>query len=188
MATGDIVAFLNADDVYTEGALEKVSRYFKENPECKWLTGYCKIIDEEEREVRKFITRYKNYKLRRYSPESLLIENYISQPATFWRRELIEELGYMDETLHFTMDADYWCRIGQKYDLYLIKEYLAKFRITPDTKTGSSVEKTLDESISLTRRYTENKMLLFRKKLSNLRRLIVYKHILGRFRDRGVTN
>ena len=60
MATGDIVAFLNSDDVYTEGTLDKVVTYFKENTDCMWLTGYCRIIDENNKEIRKYITEYKN--------------------------------------------------------------------------------------------------------------------------------
>ena len=79
MATGDIVAFLNADDLYTEGALEKVVTYFKENPDCMWLTGYCKIIDENGKQIKKYITEYKNRKLRKFTFEQLLIEDCISQ-------------------------------------------------------------------------------------------------------------
>ena len=55
MATGDIVAFLNADDVYTDGALDKVVKYFKENPDCMWLTGYCKIIDENGKQIKNIL-------------------------------------------------------------------------------------------------------------------------------------
>ena len=62
MATGDIVAFLNADDLYTGGALEKVVKHFKKNPECKWITGYCRIMNAESKEIRRHITRYKNFK------------------------------------------------------------------------------------------------------------------------------
>ena len=176
MATGDIVAFLNADDVYTDGALDKVVTYFKENPDCMWLTGYCKIIDENGKQIKKYITEYKNRKLRKFTFEQLLIENCISQPATFWRRKLHDEVGYIDESLHYSMDQDLWARFASKYKLHLIKDYLAEFRFTPDTKTGSSIEKTLKESRQIAQRYTNSKLVLFLQNITNIKRIIVYKY------------
>jgi glycosyltransferase involved in cell wall biosynthesis len=187
MATGDIVAFLNADDLYTEGALEKVVTYFKDNPDCLWLTGYCRIIDENNKEIREYITKYKNKKLQKFSLGQLLTENAISQPSTFWRKSLMDEIGYLDESLHYSMDQDYWARMEKVSHMHLIKEYLAEFRFTSDTKTGSSVDKTLAESKLVAERYANNKWVLFRQWVSNLKRIIVYKgtdilkKILGRF-------
>jgi glycosyltransferase involved in cell wall biosynthesis len=175
MATGDIIAFLNADDLYTEGALEKVVTYFKDNPDCLWLTGYCRIIDENNKEIRKYITKYKNIGLERLTLDSLLIEDTISQPATFWRKSLMDEIGYLDESLHYAMDYDYWVRMEKVSHMHLIKEYLAEFRFTSDTKTGSSVDKTLAESRLIAERYADNKWILFRQWMSNLKRIIVYK-------------
>lgn len=177
MATGDIVAFLNADDTYTEGTLEKVVKYFKEHPDCMWLTGYCRIIDENDKEIRKFVTDYKNSKLKKFSFDQLLIEDSISQPATFWRRKLLDEFGYIDEGLHFAMDQDLWARFAKKYKLHLIPEYLAEFRFTSDTKTGSSIDKTLKESKLVAERYTDNKWILVRQWLSNQKRIFVYKYL-----------
>jgi glycosyltransferase involved in cell wall biosynthesis len=177
MATGDIVAFLNSDDTYTNDSLDKVVKYFKENPDCMWLTGYCRIIDEDGKEIREFVTEYKNKKLRNYSFNKLLIENFISQPATFWRKEVMDELGYLDEDYHYSMDQEYWCRIGSKYDLHLIPEYLAEFRFTSGTKTGSSIEKTLKESKRIAERYTDSKWVLFLQYMSNIKRIIFYKYI-----------
>lgn len=177
MATGDIVAFLNSDDIYTQGALDKVVRYFKDNPECMWLTGYCRIIDENDKQVKKYITKYKNKKLRNFSFEQLLIEDCISQPATFWIRELLDEVGYIDESLHFSMDQDLWARFAKRYELHLIRDYLAEFRFTSDTKTGSSVKKTLEDSKLVAERYTDNKWVLRRQWLSNLKRIFVYKYV-----------
>ncbi len=177
MATGDIVAFLNADDLYTEGALDKVVKYFKNNPECMWLTGYCKIIDENDEVIKEYITKYKNQKLKNFSLDQLLIENCISQPSTFWRKIVTEEIGYIDESLHYSMDQDYWARIALKYKLHIIPEYLAGFRFTSDTKTGSSIEKTLSESQKIAEKYTKKKSVLFKQKLSNIKRIISYKYL-----------
>lgn len=175
MATGDIVAFLNADDLYTEGALDRVVRYFKNNPDCMWLTGYCKIIDENSKEIRKYITEYKNMGLRKLSMKSLLIEDSISQPATFWRKSIMDKVGYLDESLHYAMDHDYWVRMEQVSHVHLIREYLAEFRFTSDTKTGSSIYKTLAESKLIAQKYSNSRWILFRQWLSNIKRVFVYK-------------
>lgn len=175
MATGDVVAFLNADDLYAEGALETVVTYLKKNSDCMWLTGYCRIIDEENKEIRKFITKYKNRKLTKFSLEQLLIEDSISQPATFWKRELLDEVGYLDEDLHFAMDQDLWARFTKKHRLCLLPEFLAEFRFTANTKTGSSVNKTLKESKLVAERYTDSKWILFKQRVSNIKRIVVYK-------------
>ena len=177
MATGDIVAFLNSDDLYTEGALEKVTKYFRDNPKCMWLTGYCQIIDEDNDVIKEYITKYKIQKLKKFSIDQLLIENCISQPSTFWKREVIEEIGYIDENLHYSMDQDYWARIALKYKLHLIPEYLAQFRFTSNTKTGSSIEKTLSESRKIAEKYTKKKSVLFMQMLSNIKRIIAYKYV-----------
>jgi len=176
MATGDIVAFLNADDLYTENALSTIVEYFKDNPDCMWLTGYCKIIDENGKEIRKYITEYKNKKLRKFSLKQLLVENPISQPATFWKKKLHEEFGYIDESLHYAMDQDLWAMFASKYKLHLIPQYLAEFRFTSDTKTGSSIEKTLKESKEIAKKYTNNKSILFLQSISNFKRIINYKY------------
>jgi len=175
MATGEIIAFLNADDLYTEGALEKVVTYFKDNPECMWLTGYCRVIDENNKEIRGYITKYKNSKLNKFSLNQLLIENSISQPSTFWRKSLMNKIGLLDESLHFAMDQEYWARMEQESHLCLIKDHLAEFRFTSDTKTGSSVDKTLAESKLVAERYSNNKWVLFRQSISNIKRIVVYK-------------
>ena len=176
MATGDIVAFLNADDLYIDGTFEKVLTYFKDNPSCMWLTGYCRIIDEDNTEIRKYITEYKNGKLRRFSLNQLLIENAISQPSTFWRKALMDRVGYLDESLHYSMDQEYWARMEVDSHLHLIKEFLAEFRFTSDTKTGSSIEKTLSESKLIARKYTNKQFVFLMQGLSNLKRVFVYKY------------
>ena len=73
MSSGEIIGWLNSDDIYLPGALQKVIKYFEENPECKWLYGRCKIIDQHDKEIRKFITRYKNIISGKFSYRRLLI-------------------------------------------------------------------------------------------------------------------
>jgi glycosyltransferase involved in cell wall biosynthesis len=153
VATGEIVAFLNSDDTYEPQAISRVAEFFQNNPEKKWVFGRCRIIDESGREIRKPITWYKNLLLRNYSYGKLLAENFISQPATFWRKELLSEIGYMNKTEHLLMDYEYWLRIGQRYCPGLLDEYLANFRFYAGSKTGSGFVKQLQNQMRLAQLY-----------------------------------
>lgn len=157
MATGQIVAFLNSDDTYNPGALAKLESYFKENPDKKWVYGKCRIVDENDREVRKPITAYKNMILKRYSYSKLLAENFISQPATFWKKEIHKELGYFDEKDHWCMDYEFWLRVGAKYPAGVIPEYLANFRYHLDSKSGQEDKTKFQEEFRIAKRYSNGK-------------------------------
>ena len=159
LATGDIIAYLNSDDLYEKGALEKAARYFMAHPESLWLTGRCRIIDTSGAEARGAITAYKNFLLSRYSYNALLVTNFVSQPATFIRRQAFSELGLFDEAQHRVMDYDFWLRIGEKHQPGVINEYLASFRVHPGSKTSSSFRLTFKEELEVARRHTGSRVL-----------------------------
>ncbi|HPN54843.1 MAG TPA: glycosyltransferase family 2 protein [Candidatus Moranbacteria bacterium] len=156
MATGDIVAYLNSDDTYETGSLQKVVDFFENNKEAKWVTGKCKIINEKDEEIRKPITFYKNLFLKNFSYSKLLSENFISQPATFWKRELLNEIGYLNEEEHFCMDYEYWLRIGQKYPAGIIGAYLANFRYHTQSKSGSVNKKQFQNELRIAKKHASN--------------------------------
>lgn len=154
LATGEIVAFLNSDDTYEPGALSKVADFFEKNPKFKWAYGKCKIINENDVEIRKPITAYKNLLLRKYSYRKLLTENFISQPATFWKRELHKEIGFINEEEHYTMDYEFWLRIGQKYPAGVINAYLANFRMYNTSKSGSLSNPQFQDELRIAKKFS----------------------------------
>jgi len=153
MVAGDIVAYLNSDDTYEPGTLAKAAKFFKKNPEIKWAYGRCKIIDENDKEIRKWITAYKNLLGKNFSYPKLLAENFICQPATFWRRELLDEIGYFNEKEHFCMDYEFWLRAGQKYPAGAIPEHLANFRYYSNSKSGSVNKKQFQDELRLAKQF-----------------------------------
>ncbi len=156
IATGDIVAYLNSDDTYEPETFSKVANFFKKNPEKKWVYGKCQIINEEDQEIRKWITCYKNLLLKKFSYSKLLSENFISQPATFWKKELHKEIGYFNEKENFCMDYEFWLRIGQKYNAGIINDYLSNFRYYSDSKSGSVNKKQFQDELRLAKKYGKN--------------------------------
>jgi len=133
-ASGDILAYINADDAYEGGCFQEVADYFDKNPLTKWVYGKCRIINRNGVEIRKPITWYRNFWLRRYSYNRLLVLDFIAQPAVFWRRELTDEIGFFDVDKQLSMDYDYWLKAGAKYAPAFIDKYLARFRIHPGAK------------------------------------------------------
>ncbi len=155
LATGEIVAFLNSDDTYELGAILEVVDFFHKNETKKWVYGKCKIINKNDQEIRKPITLYKNLLLKKYSYGKLLSENFISQPATFWKRELHQDIGYLNEAEHFCMDYDFWLRIGKKYPAGVINKYLANFRYYPNSKSGSVNKKQFRDELRIAKKFGE---------------------------------
>ena len=137
LATGEILAYLNADDLLLPGSLWNIAKIFYSNPEVMWVTGRCKIIDEEGHDVRPLIYHYKNFLLYSSSYHLLILTNYISQPATFWHRKLMDFCGLFDDNLNYVMDYDYWIRAWKVTTPYIYHHNIASFRIQKKSKTTS---------------------------------------------------
>ena len=137
LVTGEILAYLNADDILLPGSLYDVANIFNKHPETQWLTGRCKIIDDNGKGVRGVIYLYKNILLYSKSFHLLLVTNYISQPATFWRNELVDFCGLFDSNLNYVMDYDYWLRIWKVATPFIYHRNIAGFRIQRNSKTTS---------------------------------------------------
>jgi glycosyltransferase involved in cell wall biosynthesis len=150
---GDVVTWLNSDDLYVPGALAAVAGAFRERPGTQWVVGGCEVIDAEDRVIRAGVTRYKNRLLRRYSYRGLLRENCISQPAVFWKADFGRRIGGPDESLHYTMDYDLWLRMGREAEPVILDRVLAQFRIHDRSKSGQVNREQFDEQYRVAGRY-----------------------------------
>jgi len=159
LAKGEIFAYLNSDDVLAPGALKVVADFFIKNPKKMWVFGKCRIIDDSDKEIRSWITAYKNFWLKRYDYRTLLILNYLSQPAVFWRREASEKIGLFNNHYYWTLDYDYWLRLGKKYSPGFINRYLANFRVHQSSKTSIGVKNFLEE-VEVAKQHTQNPLVI----------------------------
>jgi glycosyltransferase involved in cell wall biosynthesis len=147
--SGEIIGWVNSDDLYAPGALAAVGEYFAAHPEVEWLFGRCPIIDRDGHVQRALITRYKELWLRRYSWRRLLIENYISQPAVFFRRRLYQRVGPIDPKYQCAMDYDLWLRMGAVARPAFLDRELARFRVYGETKMSTLFERSFQEEIEI---------------------------------------
>lgn len=159
IATGDIVSWLDADDLYTVGALRLVETYFHYE-DYQWLYGKCAIIDKDGKEIRRYITRFKEYWQRRYSYNKLLVLDFIAQPTVFWRRSLLEDIGYLDDTERLVMDYEYWLRLGAVYRPCFIDAYLACWRSHGDSATSRELVQDMKDALRVANKYAPRKPLI----------------------------
>jgi glycosyltransferase involved in cell wall biosynthesis len=143
-ASGEIVAYLNSDDVYRAGAIKTVVDHFKRNPDAQILVGECDYIDEASRTIGHLAPKYSGPAgiVRYWGWEKW---HCIPQQAVFWRRNVVEMIGLFDATRHFVMDLDYWIRVAEKYPFLMVPENLAAFRLVAGTKTVSSTDRMYEE-------------------------------------------
>ena len=149
------------------------------SPEAMWLTGRCRIIDINGKKMRGLIASYKNFLLARYSYNKLLVTNFISQPATFLRRALVDECGLFDKSHHLVMDYEYWLRAGEKYDPAIITQDLSAFRVHGSSKTSKGFVESFKKQREVARGHSTFSLDLLHY-LSNLGICTVYT-LLGLF-------
>jgi glycosyltransferase involved in cell wall biosynthesis len=149
----DVVCYINSDDVFVAGSLERVGEIFNKNS-IDWLVGSYQIIDEQDEIIssQTFIPVYKKFLLKHYSPFILKSTNsIIPQPSTFWSMRAMKKIGYFNESLRYTMDYEYWLRLSEYYSPMIIPQILSKFRIHATSKSGSQYKKQFAEELVVIR-------------------------------------
>lgn len=130
-ASGDIIGWLNADDLYLPGCFKAVSDFFVANPSCDLVYGNYRLIDvtgkvlsyRQELSFDLFMLKY-------------LHVLYIPSTTTFFRRRVIEEGNFLDTQYHYAMDYEFFLRLALKgYKFHHIPKFLADFRTHADSKT-----------------------------------------------------
>lgn len=131
-ATGQILAWLNSDDLYLPGALLLAGEMMGSRPEVALLYGNAETINDSGQLIGAYDP------VRAYDRHWLLEHNnLISQPAAFFRRDAFAAVGGLDEDLHYAMDWDLWLRLDRHGQVVYRPEVLAQMRVYPEAKTFS---------------------------------------------------
>lgn len=165
LADGDIIAWINSDDFYADNIFQDVVTYFVKNPNCKFLYGNITYIDKNRKTLYSITGANINYH------NLLLYPDIVRQPSSFWRREVLENIGYLNETLHVVMDYEYFLRISEKYESYYFDRNLSFFRCYHENKTNSLLRKQAFELYLVLKHY-KTKM-----------DFKTYKFLFGRYLD-----
>ncbi len=180
MATGDVVGWINSDDILLQGSLSTVADMFSANETIQWVYGRAIIIDTQDREIRRWLTTYKNLRMRRLTLARLLQENCIPQMSVFWRRSFGVSAGGLREDLHYSMDYDLWLRFMKKDRGMHIPQYLAAFRYYADCKSWRFLESQSDESYAIAQLHSNgsHRSSLWVHRLLSARMRVIYRLLM----------
>jgi glycosyltransferase involved in cell wall biosynthesis len=136
-ATGDVLCWLNSDDFFLPGTLRAVVEALFEGGGAPAVVGHCVQVYTDGRPPHRGLGRFE-------SLERLLEfwkGYHMHQPSIFWRREVFERVGFLDESLHMTMDFDYWVRMARHFEFRNIDRDLSCATYHEEAKTGDGFAK-----------------------------------------------
>lgn len=118
LSEGDYIAFLDSDDYWDLNKVKKQLQTFESNPNID-LLGTAR---NNELFQSKFIVKLN--KLSKISSKTLLYKNFFSTPSIMMKKSVVDEVGYFDENQRYAEEGDYWIRICNKHECYLLNESL----------------------------------------------------------------
>jgi glycosyltransferase involved in cell wall biosynthesis len=145
ISTGDIIGWVNSDDMLPKGTLKIICEYFEKYNDHHVLVGNLEIIDEKSNYLYKIPAREVTY-------EGLLngIE-CVTQTSTFFRKVVFEKIGNFNEMLHYCMDHEFFLRVAKYFKFYTIDADLGMFRRYAESKTGSNAMGFIKDRIKINR-------------------------------------
>jgi glycosyltransferase involved in cell wall biosynthesis len=148
-ATGDILAYLNSDDVYLPGALARAADLMRSG-ETRWLVGHSLNNDASDHPLgRLYVSPPASF--ARYLMRT---SGMIPQPSSFWSAELFARHGGFDPAMHYAFDYEFNCRLLAAGETPLtLDEPLAAFRFHAASKGCSRPLRFAEERLKVARRY-----------------------------------
>lgn len=176
-ATGEILSFINADDVYTANAFDMIAIAYTSNPNALWFAGRGKVIDAKGREIAKPITTYKNLLLSLNSYFLILVTNYLMQPSVFITKKAYQKHGPFRGTKDFVMEYALWLKLAKKEMPVIVKQNLTKFRMDDSNKTKKLFKKILTEDQAIVNRSTASPLILILHRIHNMARSMLALYV-----------
>ena len=146
MATGDIFAWLNADDLYLARAVSTAVQALQESG-ADLIHGGWRQIDERGDTIRDVAPV--PFDLRRQLEE----RNAVAQPGAFFTRTAFEAVGGLDVRYRYAMDYELWLKLGERFQVRHVERVLAAYRYHPESKTVAEPAGFSPETIRASRRH-----------------------------------
>lgn len=134
-AKGEIMAYLNSDDLLLPGALTAVATYFEQHPDVDVLYGHRVVLNESSHEIGRWV-------LPPHSDQILKWVDYVPQETLFWRRGIWEKAGArIDDSFQFAMDWDLLLRFQEAgARMVRLPRFLGAFRVHSNQKTSTRID------------------------------------------------
>ncbi len=174
-ATGEIMAWLNSDDLLLPGAIPYVANYFARHPDVDVVYGHRVLVDEQDREIGRWI-------LPSHDEEILKWADYIPQETMFWRKRIWEEVGGIDESFRFALDWDLLLRFqAAGARIVRLPRFLGAFRIYAEQKTSDWMADVGEKEMTRLRKRANNKEVTWQEineSIHTYLRRSTYLHLL----------
>jgi glycosyltransferase involved in cell wall biosynthesis len=158
-ARGAILSYLNSDDMLAPNAINFVVNAFRANPTGGVYYGDWDYVNKEGNLVGRKKSSACNFQQLLFYGQS----NYVAQAASFYRADLVHQIGLLDETLHLSMDYDLLLRLSRLSEMIYIPQPLAHIRLHNLSKSSTFIHKHYQESIMLQTKYGAGPMTLLTK-------------------------
>ena len=140
MSTGEIVAWLNSDDFYEKDILTTVASEISVGKNKFIVVGDIWAVDRSGTIMRKWHTRAPTLLSLIFQYRAYLVRGLVfmpNQPAVFWHRQVLEEIGLLRKELYYAMDYEYWLRmLSHEYRFYKMDHVLANYRFHERAKSA----------------------------------------------------
>jgi glycosyltransferase involved in cell wall biosynthesis len=150
MCTGDVLHWLNSDDVLLPGALRHVRGAFERNAALDVLTGWSVGVDDEDRIIE---VRRRPHDSPRWARFGYL---RVVQPSCFFTRRVYQAAGGIDPSLHCVLDTELWYRLMRASEEWGgVDAYIAAYRLHAATKGATMQQQYRSERLLLRQRHPE---------------------------------
>lgn len=180
-AKGDVHGWLNGDDFLADGALSWVADWFQQHADAKFLYGDSIAINESGR---RFGLR-SNVQAGQY--ELLLHGDFIVQPSAFWRAEVFETLGPLDESLHYAFDYAFFLEVSRRWQLHYEEVALSFERLHAGAKTAKGGQARADELLTVMESHGRSAVpMAFQPEVSAVHARLGLQHLMAGEREVGI--
>ena len=129
-ARGAIIAWINSDDYYLPDAINTIIQHFENAPKTRIIYGNAIRVDTNGDKIM-------DYPIEDWNYRRLLEKCYLCQPATFFRKEILQDHGFLNENFHLALDLEFWLRIGKYEDFLRVHDSFAAAREYSTNKSQS---------------------------------------------------
>ena len=140
-ATGEILVWLNSDDILYPGAVSAAVRQLQEHPQVGMVYGDCHLINAEGKVIGNFPAAQTDLKKLRRGYV------HIPQQTAFFRADLWRKVAPLDDSFYFAMDYDLWTRLAAQAPLLYVPETWAAFRLHEGAKSIAADDRCWPEML-----------------------------------------